>query len=533
MRYLATIIFLAGHMALAQYQSPLDRFSVDYIEGCVPFTVNVSKLAATQTVDGVQYSFEEGVGSSDSTYTYNSPGTHRIIQYVGESFSPQTDTIYLTVHESLTPEFTWYQCSETQIVVDIHDTYYDYFYLKTATTDSVLINEDRQTLVNLPTSSGSFTIKGHFTDAFPNCGEINTSVNLNTITETFPDRLELVYGCANNFYIELEATSLEPSVLYEVIYSTSNSGSNSIFMGQILNGTHNYPISLSTLQQTDSICIQLNTINPCDSTLIYSSESCQLIEDFVSLDQTYATYSGDDILINIGSIENELNLYKSLNDNYSFVGAISSNYLDPPISNFRPTNYKLTVIDSCGISVDSILVTPPFLEITDKSFDENVITLDATPPINEMSFISDSLVIYNTDSSIVVIQEYNPTTRIPSTIGETVNLRLKYTYDSTVIYSNEVEIEVEVEVFVPDAFTPNGDGLNDQLELFGLPTTNFTFLIFDRWGKVIHQTSENPVWDGRIGKKNVTEGNYLYRLSFELESGELKSQVGTFVVLKN
>ena len=59
MRYLATIIFLAGHMALAQYQSPLDRFSVDYIEGCAPFTVNVSKLAATQTVDGVQYSFEK------------------------------------------------------------------------------------------------------------------------------------------------------------------------------------------------------------------------------------------------------------------------------------------------------------------------------------------------------------------------------------------------------------------------------------------------------------------------------------------
>ena len=65
-------------------------------------------------------------------------------------------------------------------------------------------------------------------------------------------------------------------------------------------------------------------------------------------------------------------------------------------------------------------------------------------------------------------------------------------YDEITIY-----VEVAGEVFVPNLFTPNADGLNDVLEIFGNSIDYLDFKIFDRWGEMVFQTDNiNDVWDG-------------------------------------
>jgi gliding motility-associated-like protein len=67
--------------------------------------------------------------------------------------------------------------------------------------------------------------------------------------------------------------------------------------------------------------------------------------------------------------------------------------------------------------------------------------------------------------------------------------------------------------FVPTAFTPNGDGLNDIFTLGGVENaTDFHLLIFDRWGKLIFETvNATDGWNGKTGNLDAPEGVYAIK----------------------
>ena len=79
----------------------------------------------------------------------------------------------------------------------------------------------------------------------------------------------------------------------------------------------------------------------------------------------------------------------------------------------------------------------------------------------------------------------------------------------------EDDINVKVfktgpDIFIPTAFTPNGDGHNDVIRpiLVGIKQLNF-FRIYNRWGQLVFSTSEsNKGWDGRISGRDQTTGNF-------------------------
>lgn len=64
-------------------------------------------------------------------------------------------------------------------------------------------------------------------------------------------------------------------------------------------------------------------------------------------------------------------------------------------------------------------------------------------------------------------------------------------------------------VFIPNSFTPNGDGINDVLKIQGLMDQSL-FTIYDRWGNIQYQTNQS-IWDGKINGINAY-GNYIYTL---------------------
>ena len=80
-------------------------------------------------------------------------------------------------------------------------------------------------------------------------------------------------------------------------------------------------------------------------------------------------------------------------------------------------------------------------------------------------------------------------------------------------------------VFIPNAFTPNGDGVNDMLQVFSDCTLQgFTLRIFDRWGNLIHRSGDqNESWNGHfVGSEEQTTGVYVYLLQYEVqELGEV------------
>jgi gliding motility-associated-like protein len=75
-----------------------------------------------------------------------------------------------------------------------------------------------------------------------------------------------------------------------------------------------------------------------------------------------------------------------------------------------------------------------------------------------------------------------------------------------------VNIDFRDITFLPNAFSPNGDGLND---VFKIGNINFRrlveFRIFDRWGKQVFETTNREEgWNGMVGGKAVNSDVYYY-----------------------
>lgn len=70
--------------------------------------------------------------------------------------------------------------------------------------------------------------------------------------------------------------------------------------------------------------------------------------------------------------------------------------------------------------------------------------------------------------------------------------------------------------YVPNAFSPNGDGSNDNWDVFAdCPWTDFSLEVYDRWGALVFRTDQpEPGWDGAIAGRPAPEGTYLYRLQY-------------------
>ncbi|HEU4718628.1 MAG TPA: PKD domain-containing protein [Bacteroidia bacterium] len=67
----------------------------------------------------------------------------------------------------------------------------------------------------------------------------------------------------------------------------------------------------------------------------------------------------------------------------------------------------------------------------------------------------------------------------------------------------EVIIDPEFTFYIPNAFTPNGDGINDVFYGTGIGITSYTMYVFDRWGNLIFTANDiNQSWDGTVQGKS-------------------------------
>ena len=102
-----------------------------------------------------------------------------------------------------------------------------------------------------------------------------------------------------------------------------------------------------------------------------------------------------------------------------------------------------------------------------------------------------------------------------------------------ILRSNAVKIKFNPVIYVPEAFSPNGNGINETLKFFGLPTNQFTFKVFNLAGKEIFITEQKgDFWDGRQQNGDIVKGSYVYQVNYYTEENELLTQQGSFVLIK-
>ncbi|KAB1063189.1 T9SS type B sorting domain-containing protein [Salibacter halophilus] len=98
--------------------------------------------------------------------------------------------------------------------------------------------------------------------------------------------------------------------------------------------------------------------------------------------------------------------------------------------------------------------------------------------------------------------------------------------------TNTLRVGAEFNLYVPNSFTPNGDGLNDifKAEAIGVNPDRFSMIIFNRWGEVVFQSNTLDIgWRGTVNGGNpAPAGSYVWKITANdiTDERDFKEQTG-------
>ncbi|MDQ3072227.1 MAG: gliding motility-associated C-terminal domain-containing protein [Bacteroidota bacterium] len=105
--------------------------------------------------------------------------------------------------------------------------------------------------------------------------------------------------------------------------------------------------------------------------------------------------------------------------------------------------------------------------------------------------------------------------------------------DSVRFHSNIVRAGIAPQYYIPNAFSPNGDGVNDTLRIAGIGMREVRVSIYDRWGSLVYASAGTEAnWDGKFRNTTVPEGVYMYKLWMRGDDGTAFVRRGTVTVVK-
>lgn len=196
----------------------------------------------------------------------------------------------------------------------------------------------------------------------------------------------------------------------------------------------------------------------------------------------------------------------------------------------RDTNWVTCVVtDLCGVSaIDSILVhldtasNPKFTYEADLGDPLNVtFTSDPNIRLNHLWDFGDGNMSTDKDP----VHRYDD----PGEYGVVLSV---LTPDSCIkTIGKTIRVEEIYELYIPNAFTPNGDNINDFFTIYGDGVETYEIMIFNRWGQMVFQSNdlENP-WDGRVNGGAIQQGVFSYRISVTTTFGGLRERRGTLTL---
>jgi gliding motility-associated-like protein len=121
------------------------------------------------------------------------------------------------------------------------------------------------------------------------------------------------------------------------------------------------------------------------------------------------------------------------------------------------------------------------------------------------------------------------------TPGQTMNITVRAVATDACRNSTGTASAITVtdQVYVPNVFTPNGDGRNDVLYVYGNVIQTMQFQIFNQWGEKIFESSNKSVgWAGTVKSKPQPAGVYVYTLRVTTTNGQTIDRKGSITLVR-
>ncbi len=190
--------------------------------------------------------------------------------------------------------------------------------------------------------------------------------------------------------------------------------------------------------------------------------------------------------------------------------------------------------NNCTIT-DTVVVEDSSIYMNFKAWNSDTIYEGQTANLNSTFFGNSYSYIWTPGSGLNSTTIHNPdaSPTVTTTYYVTVRDQWGCTWrDSVTIWVLDVICE-EPYIFVPNAFTPNGDGQNDVLYVKSNVAYEVDFKIYDRWGELVFATTDlSNGWDGTFHGQKVDPGVFVYHLNVICYNKEVFKKKGNITVIR-
>lgn len=542
-------------------QNPSDKswFEADAIIACAPFDINITNLGVRP--GNLFVDFEGDPNDPYSTsgfsdlfaagetigYTYNTPGTYliRVVdQSGGGNVEDRFDFLTIQVIEPIEPEFTVSLCAGNEVSLNFNfgADQYDFYEIDFG---------DGQGVTNLSKNGSSelsytYAAQGNYSILVTgklnlgndiNCGAA-PPVDISTLEIIpIPSIDRLVTESENSLTIAYQ--SLDPSITY-ALEINSGSGFQTFTSIDPNQNPDSFLIQDNSLDNTQtSYSFRIKASDPCNSNEEFSSQVSSIVLNYelnnitnsINIDYSWTT---NELITPMAFYQNGIiafetaDLTNGIQVPYNVCNELTPFYMEKAIGStivrsltitpFENQNLDLPAPqDPSGVLVDNNIEldfqSPPFpfsqIEVFRKNGSGNFGSIGTTNTLEFTDFgVSGSL------SEACYIIRY---------IDECGNESFE---------SGETCIPLEGLLRTPNAFSPNGDGVNDTFNIGNGVFTNFQLLIFNKWGGLVYKGNDpTNGWDGNIGNQEAPTGTYLFKISY-LKNGLELISTGTVTLIR-
>lgn len=207
------------------------------------------------------------------------------------------------------------------------------------------------------------------------------------------------------------------------------------------------------------------------------------------------------------------------------------------VKNLAAGNYTLTVMDDLGciqefpvevVAPDTLFVNLPLEELLVRPLTPVSLSAETYGQISRIQWLPGS------------IDTGEPNTEF--TAVNNMDIRIIVEDERGCLATDGFPLTIELgEIYIPNAFSPDGDGLNDRFTFYsdgGSGERIVQLFLFDRWGALVFQTGdidlnvESLGWDGNLGGRRLPQGVYAYYGTVRFGNGVIKAYKGDVTLLR-
>lgn len=552
----------------AQQVSNNGDFRLTHTVGCAPFTVTPEVLFPG-TFGSVQYfyfnesdpldcpfNFNQDPGqcvshpdslTSASSYTFHDPGKYYIVQILGTNPTPRVDFIEVTVVEDRAPFIGISVCDNNTalLIFDFDGDFFDFYDINfgDGNTRQLLKTEDHR-VTHVYAAPGTYTIRAQ--------GRLSSGDNL-TCQLIREEQITTIDQIPMPILDSLIVQSQDEIALYfqelneRLVYNLEiDRGSGFEFFLPIPPQTNPRSFEFRDFNLdnfSDSYRFRIEATDFCGSTSVYSDPIASIALDHslasfdngieVELDwQTSSQgFNALDYYVN-GTFQQSFNTptntagFTVTFDNCTDLGRI---YLEHVFNGqlsrsaeripFEGQSLELPAISAPNGILDGFGINLSYPAPQFQVAEYQILRRDENGDFQEIGTSTDN-----------TFRDTNVPTGFPQACYA---IRYIDECGNTSEQSEQLCITVSGAIQVPNAFSPNGDNINDVFTVGEGIFQSFEMYIYNRWGTLVFQ-SGNPAigWRGTFDGQPAPIGTYTYRITFANADNVPVTKTGTFVLIR-